>query len=341
MTHDRVGGRLGDRRRRERLGRVRGHGLRERPAGHVRAAGSPQRLCTLGTLTAAAAAGKVVFCQRGVNARREELRGPARRRDRDDPRQPAAGGSLNADLHFVPSGAPAGRPLRGDRSGGARRARRVDLGRGGTRSAGAVHGGVLVPRADRPAGPATSEAPISARRASTSSPPWRLPGNRGRDFDLYSGTSMASPHVAGLAALFKQLHPTWSPMAIKSALMTTNQTSSTPSGTDRGRSLGAQKAFAQGAGQVAAAGADPGSRLRQRRPDWCRVPLRSDQPAAEHLLVPHRPRLLDRPQRHEPGVDRDRRPRRHADGDPAGHERRREGEQLHGSRSRSAGSTRP
>ena len=46
------------------------------------------------------------------------------------------------------------------------------------------------------------------------------PGNSGRLFDLYSGTSMASPHVAGLAALFKELRPGWSPMAIKSALMT-------------------------------------------------------------------------------------------------------------------------
>jgi len=47
------------------------------------------------------------------------------------------------------------------------------------------------------------------------------PGNRGRDFDLYSGTSMSSPHVAGLAALMKEMKPSWSPMAIKSALMTT------------------------------------------------------------------------------------------------------------------------
>ncbi|RLM65297.1 subtilisin-like protease SBT2.5 [Panicum miliaceum] len=90
-----------------------------------------------------------------------------------------------------------------------------------------------------------------------------LPEIHGESYALLSGTSMAAPHVAGVAALIKQRHPTWSPAMVMSAIMTSADA------TDRsGRplmargdegSLGPATPFDMGAGAVNAARAlDPG-----------------------------------------------------------------------------------
>jgi len=76
----------------------------------------------------------------------------------------------------------------------------------------------------------------------------------GENFAYLSGTSMSTPHVAGVAALIRQAHPDWSPATIKSALMTTSRQDITSSGDG-----GAASPFDFGAGHIVPnAAIDPG-----------------------------------------------------------------------------------
>ncbi|KAG8653623.1 hypothetical protein MANES_05G041600v8 [Manihot esculenta] len=66
-------------------------------------------------------------------------------------------------------------------------------------------------------------------------------------FTLMSGTSMACPHVAGVAAYVKSFHPSWTPAAIKSAILTT--------ATPMSAGVNSEAEFGYGAGQVNPTGA--------------------------------------------------------------------------------------
>ncbi|WP_200308419.1 S8 family serine peptidase [Streptomyces adelaidensis] len=86
---------------------------------------------------------------------------------------------------------------------------------------------------------------------------------------ILAGTSMAAPHVSGLGLLLRQLHPDWSPMEVKSALMTTSTTKDNE-GTPIQRSGGVSATpLDYGAGHVVPNGADdPGLVYDSTSADW-------------------------------------------------------------------------
>ncbi|WP_246210636.1 S8 family serine peptidase [Nocardioides piscis] len=213
------------------------------------------KLCAAGTLDPAKVSGKVVQCDRGVVDRIEKSFEVKRAGGVGMVMTNTSTNSINGDYHPIPSvhvDAPARQPI-------------LDY----IASAGSAATAKIVPLTaqEQATAPQVPEiAAFSSRGPSTTTegdilkPDIAAPGvdvlaavappfHFGRDWDLISGTSMASPHIAGIGALMKAKHPSWLPSEIKSALMTAaGDTVSS-----------ANDPFAQGAGQVSPnPAADPG-----------------------------------------------------------------------------------
>ena len=150
------------------------------------------------------------------------------------------------------------------------------------------------------------------------------PGNGGALFDLYSGTSMSSPHVAGLAALLKELHPDL--VADGDQVGADDDRHRRPRRRPPAPNTNPLLIFRQGAGHVQPnSAADPGLVFDAGFNDWlascaARERRRSFCPALDGRIDPS-----DLQRR----LDRHRRPGGRADGDPQGHQRRQLGRDLH------------
>ncbi|PIN06604.1 Cucumisin [Handroanthus impetiginosus] len=91
--------------------------------------------------------------------------------------------------------------------------------------------------------------------------PFPLDGNTNSKliFNIESGTSMSCPHLSGITALLKSSHPTWSPAAIKSAIMTAADLENVKGTAIVDQTLTPANVFATGAGHINPSKAnDPG-----------------------------------------------------------------------------------
>jgi hypothetical protein len=173
------------------------------------------------TLDPAKVAGKIVVCDRGVTARINKSLAVKEAGGVGMILLNTSTNSLNADLHSIPT------VHLQSTSRSAVKAYAATSG-----ATAAIAQATIVYNAPAPfTASFSSRGPLRAGGGDLLKPDVIAPGqdilagvappnNAGRLFDIYSGTSMSSPHVAGLAALLRDLHPDWSPMAIKSALMT-------------------------------------------------------------------------------------------------------------------------
>ncbi|HEX6761014.1 MAG TPA: S8 family serine peptidase [Propionibacteriaceae bacterium] len=187
------------------------------------ATGTEAAVCAPDTLSRAKTAGKIVVCDRGVIDRADKSAEVRRAGGKGMVLVNLTEGSTDADIHAVPTvhlNVPFGPAVKTY----AKKAGATATLKQGNLSSTPIRYPQVANFSSR--GPSTGNggnllkpdisAPGVAVLAAVAPP-----SNRNRKFDFYSGTSMASPHIAGISALYFGVHPKWSPMAVKSAMMTT------------------------------------------------------------------------------------------------------------------------
>ncbi len=165
-------------------------------------------------------AGKIVLCQRGITARTDKSLAVTNGGGVGMILYNSSANSLNADFHTVPT-------IHVDEVAAAA-IREYAATAGATAAISAILPGT--PRAPEMAG-FSSAGPALAGGGDLLKPDITAPGvdviaavappgNNGKNFDALSGTSMSAPHISGIAAMVMSAHPNWTPMQVKSALMT-------------------------------------------------------------------------------------------------------------------------
>jgi len=205
----------------------------------IPAAGVPvanANLCFLNSLDSTKAVGKIVVCDRGTNARVEKSQEVARVGGVGMVLINPSANTVVADFHSVPTvhlDAPS------------RTAVRNYVTSSGASATGAISARYQAPNVVAPIMASFSSRGPNLAELSVMKPEITAPGvdviasvtyaqQSQADHDAilagtlvpspvvesYQGTSMSTPHIAGIAALIKQAHPNWPPAQIKSAMVT-------------------------------------------------------------------------------------------------------------------------
>jgi len=196
------------------------------------------RRCPAGALDPVKVRGRIVVCLRGGNGRTEKSAEVARAGGVGVVLANARAEALTADAHAVPTVHVDQHAYQRLRDYLRSRQPTASLEPARMRSTGATRPEVAEFSARGPDGDTLAPDLMAPGTDVVAAAP---PTGTGASFALRSGTSVATPQVAGAAALLRSRYPRWSPAAVKSALLTsatTRDAAGTPISTQGGEIAG-------------------------------------------------------------------------------------------------------